>query len=344
MVPLDLTRHLFLLLSSMLMFLRVTEVGRLAVTAVRRLGWRRLRRSSEEDEVADGGARLPLLPWLRRGCTPQGVKQVPPGGFLDLSWKWTTGLLVNHVGQELRQLSDVNLRHLESVILGQLSLVFQGRNDAPQFVKRFIQTVHSPPLPSVGCDAPVPLGAKVAHFASFCRLVWVFLDDAFSRRAPGIEPRYGDARFCRSVRAERVKRIWRNPSLGVDEGEIALLIEILLVLCPAWKLRFSSHRCSGLACDRAPRVKVTQECRWWLMRTSLDAFGPRRHFIPSLSSVTLMSLPVPPAGLTAPGCTSPSDPVKGQLDKNTPPPIVYCNSITDTVIISHRWETLVLII
>lgn len=47
-----------------------------------------------------------------------------------------------------------------------------------------------------------------------------------------------------------------------------------------------------------------------------------------------MSLPVPPAGLTAPGRTILSDPVKGQLDK-TPLPIVYCNSITDIVIISQ---------
>ena len=113
--------------------------------------------------MAHGGAGLPLVPGqLVRGL--QGVNQIPPGGLVGRAW--TPALRVNHTRQELRQLSDVDLRHLEGVILGQLPLVFQGGDDAPQLVERLVQAVHPPPLPGVGCDAPVSLGAEVAHRAS----------------------------------------------------------------------------------------------------------------------------------------------------------------------------------
>ena len=232
-----------LLLSPALTFLQVTVVRWLSITAAgrSRFTWPQVRWRAEYYEVAHGGAGVPLVPsQLVRGL--QGLNQIPPGGLI-----WTPALRANHACQELRQLGDVDLRHLEGVILGQLPLVFQGGDDAPQLVERLVQAVHPPPLPGVGRDAPVSLGAEVAHRAALWRLVGVRL--CGGGHAVG-EFTHGRKFVQREVcvpPGERVQRAGGYPCLGVDVGQVALMLqqaEVLRVLRPAWKLCLCSHHCN----------------------------------------------------------------------------------------------------
>uniref|UniRef100_A0A3B3BQZ0 IRS-type PTB domain-containing protein n=1 Tax=Oryzias melastigma TaxID=30732 RepID=A0A3B3BQZ0_ORYME len=145
----------FLSVSPALILLHVTEMRGLPVAA--------------EEEL------LSLL-----SCWPDGARKGPPGGLLRRPGARTPALFVHHAGQQLRQLRDVNLRHLQGVILGQLFLVFQRWNDAPQLVEGFVQAVHPPPLPRVCRHAPVSLRTQVAGFG--CIIIGAALCDAQSWR------------------------------------------------------------------------------------------------------------------------------------------------------------------
>lgn len=59
--------------------------------------------------------------------------------------------------EQLSQSVDVNLRHLQRFVLGQLLVVVKRRDDAAQLVKRVVQPVHAPPLARVGSHAPLLL-------------------------------------------------------------------------------------------------------------------------------------------------------------------------------------------
>lgn len=172
--------------------------------------------------MADGSARVPVLfgqlgRGLRRRWVPEGVNQPPPGGPVRRARTGAQALRLDHAGQQLRQLRDVNLRHLEGVVLGQLLLVFQGRDDAAQLVESFVQPVHPPPLPGVGRDAPVPLGAEVARPPRLRRPLAVRGGRAIGRFA-----RRRDARV-RVPPGEGAQRSGGHPALGVDVGQVALL-------------------------------------------------------------------------------------------------------------------------
>ncbi len=61
----------------------------------------------------------------------------------------TSALRLHETLQQLGQFRDVNLRHLQGVIFRQLFLVLHRRNDAPQFVKCSVQSVHPPPFSGI---------------------------------------------------------------------------------------------------------------------------------------------------------------------------------------------------
>lgn len=199
--------------------LRVAGRGRLSITAVGGGGsrWGGLRWGSEDKQVIDGRRRWVSVLLLQGGglWSPQGVDQAPPGERRRRS----PALLLHHAGQQLGQLGDVDLRHLQRVVLGQLLLVLQRRDDAPQLVEGLVQAVHPPALPGVGGHAPVPLRAPAS---STCCAT----DGRRGQRAP--------------LRPLRALWVGGDPSCGT---EVTLLQrrEVLRVVGPAWKLGFSSH-------------------------------------------------------------------------------------------------------
>lgn len=89
------------------------------------------------------GRGCPVL--LLRGPGPSGAVggPLPPAGDRSL--------------KQLGQGVDVNLRHLQSLVLGQLLVVVERRDDAPQLVERVVQPVHAPPLARVRGHAPLLL-------------------------------------------------------------------------------------------------------------------------------------------------------------------------------------------
>ena len=78
--------------------------------------------------------------------------------------------------EELGQLPDVLLRHLQGLILGQLVIRPQPWQDPSQAIKALVQQIHSSTLPSICCqppflhhrirDALVVADAHLAHLAA----------------------------------------------------------------------------------------------------------------------------------------------------------------------------------
>ncbi len=77
-------------------------------------------------------------------------------------------ILWHRSGEELRELADVALRHLERFVLGQLALRTEAGQHSPQPVEALVEHVHAPALPGVGRQAPLAhrlLGHVVAFAA-----------------------------------------------------------------------------------------------------------------------------------------------------------------------------------
>lgn len=58
--------------------------------------------------------------------------------------------------QEFGEGSDVRLRHLQRLELGELLVAADGGNDLPKAVEGLVQTVHPATLPSIRCQPPLP--------------------------------------------------------------------------------------------------------------------------------------------------------------------------------------------
>lgn len=58
--------------------------------------------------------------------------------------------------QQIVQRCDVSLCHLKSLVLGQLSILPQLRQERPQPIERLVQILHPASLPRIGGQPPLP--------------------------------------------------------------------------------------------------------------------------------------------------------------------------------------------
>lgn len=88
--------------------------------------------------IGGGGAKVVVVAFARR-------------------WRWRW--LLPAVGrlEKLGQGVDVDLGHLQGLVLGQLLVVVEGRDNVAQLVEGVVQPVHPAPLPGVGRQPPLLL-------------------------------------------------------------------------------------------------------------------------------------------------------------------------------------------
>ena len=89
---------------------------------------------------------------------------------------WIVSVLQGDLLEQLGQLPDVLLRHLQGLVLGQLVVCPQAWQDPSQAVEALVQQIHPSSLASVCCqppffhhrvgDAIVAGGAHLAHLAA----------------------------------------------------------------------------------------------------------------------------------------------------------------------------------